>query len=76
MHPRTWPNSVIDSEEFFRFTVVFLQPFALFSFLCFFFLRPPSLNPFSCYILWFFHHFLHPRASQVLGVFLFPLAPP
>ena len=58
-HPRTCPNNMIDSEEFFIFTVVFLQPFALFSFLCFFFLRPPSLNPFSCYILWFFHHFIH-----------------
>ena len=74
-HPRTCPNSMIDSEEFFRFTVAFLQPFALFSFLCFF-LHPPSLNPFSCYILWFFHHFLHPGASQMLGVFLFPLTPP
>ena len=35
-HPRTCPNRMIDSEEFFRFTVVFLQPFALFSFSLFF----------------------------------------
>ena len=34
-HPRLWPNSMIDSEEFFLFTVVFHQPFALFSLLCF-----------------------------------------
>ena len=26
-HPRTCPNNMIDSEEFFLFTVVFLQPF-------------------------------------------------
>ena len=31
------PNSMIDSVEFFLFIIVFLQPFALFSFLCFFF---------------------------------------
>ena len=34
-HPRSCPNSMIDSEEFFLFTVVFHQPFALFSLLCF-----------------------------------------
>ena len=71
---RSCPNSMIDSVEFFLFTVVFLQPFALFSFLCFFF-YPLSLNPFSCYILWFLHHFLHPRVSQVLGVFFVPFHP-
>ena len=27
-----------------------------------------SLNPSSYYILWFLHHFLHPRVGQVLGV--------
>ena len=71
---RSCPNSMIDSVEFFLFTAVFLQPFALFSFLCFFFC-PLSLNPFSCYILWFLHHFLHPRVSQVLGVFFVPFHP-
>ena len=34
-HPRSYLNSMIDSEEFFLFTVVFRQPFALFSLLCF-----------------------------------------
>ena len=73
-YPRSCPNSMIDSVEFFLFTVVFLQPLALFSFLCFFFC-PLSLNPFSCYILWFLHHFLHPRVSQVSGVFFVPFHP-
>ena len=27
-----------------------------------------SLNPFSYYILWFLHRFLHPRVGQALGV--------
>ena len=49
-HPRTCPNNMIDSEEFFLFTVVFLQPFALFSFLCFFFLRPLFLE--SLFVLY------------------------
>ena len=31
-HPRSCPNSMIDSIEFFLFTVGFLQPFALFRF--------------------------------------------
>ena len=66
---------MIDSEEFFLFTIVFLQPFSLFSFLCFFLLPPFSLNPFSCYILRFLYHFLHPRVSQVLGVFSVPVHP-
>ena len=60
-NPRTCPNSMIDSEEFFLFTVVLLQHFALFSCLCFF-SPPPSLNPFSCYILWFYAIFsIHVR---------------
>ena len=67
-HPRTCPVSMIDNEELFLFTVVFLPPFSLFSFLYFFSVLL-SLNPFSCYILWFLRHFLHPRVSQVLGVF-------
>ena len=35
-HPQSYPNSIINSIEFFLFTVVFLQSFALF---CFF--SPP-----------------------------------
>ena len=49
-HPRTCPNNMIDSEEFFLFTVVFLQPFALFSFLFFFFFCP--LFPESLFVLY------------------------
>ena len=67
-HPQICPISMIDNEELFLFTVVFFPPFALFSFL-YFFSVPLSLNPFSCYILWFWHHFLHLRVSQGLGVF-------
>ena len=68
-YPRTWPVNMIDNEELFLFTVVFLPPFPLFSSLLFLFPSPFSLNLLSCYILLFLHHFLHPRESQVLGVF-------
>ena len=39
-HPWSYPNSIINSIEFFLFTVVFLQSFALFCF----FLRPLSFE--------------------------------
>ena len=41
-HPRTCPNNMIDSEKFFLFIVVFLQPFLslLSCFFLFFFLFP------------------------------------
>ena len=73
-YPQTCPSSGTKSNEFFFFTVVFLQPFALlFSFFFFFiFFVPFSYIPFSLssyYILWFLHHFLHPRVGQVLGFF-------
>ena len=71
-HPQSCPNSMIDGIEFFLFTIVFLQPFALFLF----FFRPLPLNPFSRYILWFLHYFLYPRVSQVLGVSLSHFTPP
>ena len=76
-YSRTCPSTMTKNTEFFLFTVVFLQPFALslsFFFSVFFFLSLFSLNPFSYYILWFVHHFLHPRMGQVLGV-LFPCSP-
>ena len=72
-YPRTCLSTITKSTEFFLFTVVFLQPFALslsfFSPVLFSMLL--SLNPFSYYILWFLHHFLHPRVGQVLGVLFF-----
>ena len=67
---RTCPSIMTKSAEFFLFTVVFLQSFALslsFLFLVFFPVSLP-LNPFSYYILWFLHQFLHPRVGQALGV--------
>ena len=42
-HPRLCPNSMINSTEFFLFTVVFLQPFTL---SCFSFSVPPSFESF------------------------------
>ena len=76
---RTCPSTITKSTEFFLFTVVFLQPFALslsLSFFQSFFLVSLSLNPFSYYILWFLHHFLHPRVGQALGVlFLYSSLP-
>ena len=77
-YSRTCPSTMTKSTEFFLFTIVFLQPFALslsFFFLVCFLVRL-SLNPFSYYILWFLHHFLHPRVGQVLRVlFLCSLLP-
>ena len=74
-YPRTCPSTMTKSTEFFLFTVVFLQPFALslslFSLVVFFSISPLPLIFFSYYILWFLHHFLHPRVSQVLGVLFF-----
>ena len=43
-HPRICPNSMINNMKLFLFTVVFLQPFALFLF--FLFLSPPFLESF------------------------------
>ena len=67
---RTCHSTMTKSTEFFIFTVVFLQPFALslsFFFLVFFSVSL-SLNPFSYFILWFLLHFLHPCVGQVLVV--------
>ena len=68
-YSRTWLVSMIDNEELFLFTVVFLPPFSLFFSLVFLSPSPFSLNLLLCYILLFLHHFLYPRVSQVLGVF-------
>ena len=69
-YPLTCPSTMTKSAEFFLFTVVFLQTFALslsFLFLVFFLVSLP-LNLFLYYILWFLHQFLHPRVGQALGV--------
>ena len=70
---RTCLSTMTKSTEFFLFTIVFLQPFALslslFLFFSLFFSVSLSLNHFSYYILWFLHHFLYLRVDQVLGVF-------
>ena len=68
-HPRLSPNSVINSLEFFLFSVIFLKPFFLF-FSFFFSSVPLSFNSFACYIPWFLHHSHCTRVSQVLGASL------
>ena len=45
-HHRSYPNSMIDSVEFFLLTIVFLQPFVLFLF----FFRPPLFE--SLFVLY------------------------
>ena len=45
-HHRSCPNSMIDSVEFFLFTIVFLQPFSLFVI----FFRPPLFE--SLFVLY------------------------
>ena len=52
-YPQSCPNSMIDNVEFFLFTVVFLQPFALFSFLCSFFVSPFFESIFMLYTMVF-----------------------
>ena len=59
---RTCLNRMIDSKEFFRFTVAFLQTFALFSFLYFFSLSPFFESLFVLYTMVFFTIFsIHVR---------------
>ena len=80
-YSRTCPSTGTKSYEFFFFTVVFLQPFALFFSFFFFFslfslfsVCVPLFSLSLYYILWFLHHFLNPRVGQVLGVLsLLPL---
>ena len=70
-YPRTCPSTMTKSTEFFLLLLYFynlLLSLSLFLFSSLFFSVPLSLNPFSYYILWFLHHFLHPRVGQVLGV--------
>ena len=74
-YSRTCPSTGTKSYEFFFFTVVFLQPFTLFFSFFFFFslfslfsVCVPLFSLSLYYILWFLHHFLHPRVGQVLGV--------
>ena len=73
-HPRTCPNSIIDSEEFFRFTVVFLQPFAFFSFLCFFSPSPFFESLFVLYTM-VFSPFSPSTCESGVGSFPVPSRP-
>ena len=69
---RTCPSTMTKSAKFFLFTVVFLQPFALslslFPFSYLFSCVSLPFNPFSYYILWFLHQFLHLCVGQALRV--------
>ena len=74
-HPRTCHNNMIDSEEFFLFTVVFLQHFALFSFLCFFFLRPLFLESLFVLYTMVFVPFSPSTYESDVGSFSVPVCP-
>ena len=63
-----WPR-VLNSS--FLLLYFFNLLLSLSFFFLVFFPVPLSLNPFLYYILWFLHHFLHPRVGQVLGVLFF-----
>ena len=69
-YSRTCPSTGTKSTEFFLFTVVFFQPFALFFFFLFLLLFFLSPFPWIFFVLYtmVLHHFLHPRVSQVLEV--------
>ena len=65
---------MIDSEEFFRFTVAFLQPFALLSFLCFFFSVPFFESLFRV-IYYGFSPFSPSTCESGVGSFFVPSRP-
>ena len=67
-HPRSCPNSVINSLEFSLFTVVFLQPFFLSS--AFSFFRPPLFEFF--FLLYTMVFALSLPSTCELGVWKFP----
>ena len=69
-HPQTYPNNMIDSEEFFLFTVVFLQPFALFSFL-----RPLFLESLFMLYTMVFVPFCPSKCESDVGSFSVPVRP-
>ena len=72
-HPRSCPNRMIDSVEFFLFTVAFLQPFALFLFV-FFFSTPFFESLFVLYTM-VFAPFSPSTCESSVGSFSCPLSP-
>ena len=76
-YPRTCPSTETKSNEFFFFTVVFLQPFALF--FSFFFFLIPFLSPFLFIFLRIIYYGFTPfppstcRSGIGSPFFLFPL---
>ena len=71
-HPRTCPNNMIDSEESLLFTVVFLQPFALF---LFFFFRPLSFESLFVLYTMVFVPFSPSTCESDVGSFFVPFRP-
>ena len=71
-HPRLCTNSMINSTEFFLFTVVFLQPFALF---LFFFFRPLFFESFFVLYTMVFTPFSPSTCELGVGSFFVPFRP-
>ena len=71
-HPRLCPNSMINSTEFFLFTVVFLQPFAL---SCFSFSVPPSFESLFVLYTMVFAPFSPSTCESGVGSFSVPFHP-
>ena len=71
-YPRLCPNSMINSTEFFLFTVVFLQPFAL---SCFSFSVPPSFESIFVLYTMVFVPFSPSTSKSGVGSFFFSVLP-
>ena len=71
-HLRLCPNSLINSIEFFLFTVVFLQPFAL---SCFSFSVPPSFESLFVLYTMVFAPFSPSTCESGVGSFPVPFRP-
>ena len=72
-HPRICANSMINNMELFLFTVVFLQPFALFLF--FLFSSPPFLESFFVLYTIVFVPFSPSTCESGVGSFSVPFCP-
>ena len=70
-YPWSCPNSIINSIEFFLFTIVFLQSFALFLF----FLRPPSFESLFVLYTMVFAPVSPSTCESGVGSFLVPFRP-
>ena len=70
-YPRSCPSGVIESTEFFLFTVVFLQPFAL----SYFLFCAPFLSPFGALYTTIFMPISPPTCESGAQSFSVPFCP-